>query len=61
MMFAEWTRRTSAGVVVMMGMLAPMALLAAPPIAPSDLDATSDSVVVDTMELAYARMQALRI
>lgn len=27
----------------------------------SDLDATSESVVIDTMELAYARMQALRI
>jgi len=27
----------------------------------SDLDAESESVVIDTMELAYARMQALRI
>ena len=27
----------------------------------SDLDATAESVVVDTMELAYSRMQALRI
>jgi phage tail-like protein len=27
----------------------------------SDLDAGSESVVIDTMELAYARMQALRI
>lgn len=29
--------------------------------ATSDLDATAESVVVDTMELSYARMQALRI
>ncbi len=27
----------------------------------ADLDATNESVVIDTMELAYARMQALRI